>query len=54
MLAIEKHVRQAAIRAGLAEVPQYAVPFPAMGNQVRFVTQLVDDLRRLREQAILP
>jgi len=45
MKAIEQHVRQAANQAGLGRIPVFALPFPAQGNQRKYVERLVKTLR---------
>ena len=43
-----RHVEQAVKRASLAGVPMYALPFPAMGHQGRYVDGLAEALRELQ------
>ena len=45
MKAIEPHVRQAAVQAELAPIPVFVLPFPAQGNQRKYVDGLVKILR---------
>jgi hypothetical protein len=47
MKAIAKYVQPAIGQAGLADLPCYVLPFPAMGNQKRYVERLVAVLREL-------
>jgi hypothetical protein len=47
MKAIAKYVQPATGQAGLADLPCYVLPFPAMGNQKRYVERLVAVLREL-------
>jgi hypothetical protein len=44
MKAIEQHIRQAADQAGLGRIPVFALPFPARGNQRKYVEGLVKTL----------
>lgn len=45
MKAIVKYIRPAIRQAGLEHLPFYALPFPAVGNQHRYVDNLVEVLR---------
>jgi hypothetical protein len=47
MKAILPNVERALYRAGMASVPVCALPFPALGNQRRYVDGLVDLLQSL-------
>ena len=51
--AIEQHVRQAAGQAGLGQIPVFALPFPALGNQRKYVAGLAETLRDPRIQLAL-
>jgi len=53
MLAIEEQVKQSANTAGLASVPFHAVPFPAQGNQKKYVARLIKVLQELKEKGIM-
>lgn len=48
MLAIEDEVRRAAKMADLESTPLYSVPFPAQGNQRRYVAALSGILQELK------
>lgn len=52
--SIEGQVRQAASRAGLQDRPLYSLPFPAMGHQHRFVSDLAEIVGELIRQDVLP
>jgi hypothetical protein len=54
MKAITPHVQQAASQAGLADVAFYSLPFPALGNQHRYTSELASVLNDLRDADILP
>jgi hypothetical protein len=54
MLGIRRHVEQAVEQADLHGVMMCSLPFPAQGNQRRYVAQLADALRTLQEAGILP
>ena len=49
MKAIEREVRQAVDKAGLAHIPLDVLPFPAMGHQRTYVEELVRLLVLIRE-----
>ena len=51
MKAIAKYVQPAIGQAELADLPFYVVPFPAMGNQKRYVERLVTVLKKLKVTA---
>jgi hypothetical protein len=53
MKAIEPHVQQAAKQAELGRIPFFALPFPAQGNQRKYVAELVETLRDPRIQLAL-
>lgn len=46
-LAIEKHVRDAALLAGLEARVRPAAPFPSFGHQARFVRAVSDELKQI-------
>jgi len=46
MKEIQGDVAQALSRAGLGDVETQALPFPAQGNQPRYVAELIDLLRK--------
>jgi hypothetical protein len=48
MQGIAKYVQPAIGQAGLDDLPFYVVPFPAMGNQKRYVERLVAIFRELK------
>jgi len=50
MIAIADHVRRSAEIVGLNSVPFYSVPFPAQGNEKRYVNELTKVLRRLQDE----
>jgi hypothetical protein len=54
LMAIVPQVRQAAEAAGLAERVKDPMPFPSMGRQRRYVTQLSCLIAELRKDSILP
>jgi hypothetical protein len=54
MMTIETHIKQAVELAGLSERLKPPLPFPSMGNQTRYVTELGRMIHELREAAILP
>jgi hypothetical protein len=45
MKAIEPHVLQAVGQAGFGRIPVFALPFPAQGNQRKYVEGLIKILR---------
>jgi hypothetical protein len=51
MKAIEPHVQQAIDQAGLSQIPVFALPFPAQGNQRKYVAGLAETLRDPRIQS---
>ena len=53
MKAIEPHVQQAADQTGLGQIPVFALPFPALGNQRKYVAGLAETLRDPRIQSAL-
>jgi hypothetical protein len=53
-LSVQPHLESALLQAGLASVPVYGLPFPAMGHQHRFATELVALLRELCVEGVLP
>jgi len=53
MSAIKDQVEQSARSAGLGSVPFRAVPFPARGNQKKYVAQLTKVLQELKEKGII-
>ena len=53
MKAIEPHVQQAADQARLGQIPVFALPFPAQGNQRKYVAGLAETLRDPRIQFAL-
>ena len=53
MSAIKAQVEQSAQTAGLGSVPFHAVPFPAQGNQKKYVAQLIKVLQELKEKGII-
>ena len=53
MRAITPHVERAVERANIGRVAVYSVPFPALGHQRRYVTQLVGVLRKLQQADLL-
>jgi hypothetical protein len=54
MKRILPFVEQAAYQAGLAALPRIDLPFPAQGNQLRYVRELSLVLRDLQDTGILP
>ncbi len=53
MSAIRDEVARSAPSAGLGSVPFHAVPFPAQGNQKKYVAQLVKVLQELKDKGII-
>lgn len=53
MRGIVPYVEKAVQRAGVKEALMFSVPFPTMGNQQRYVAELVEVLRGLQEATIL-
>jgi hypothetical protein len=54
MRGIAPHVGKATRLAGLEGIPFHSLPFPTMGNQVRYMSGLVDLLYTLQRAGILP
>ena len=54
MKRIVPFVERAANHAGLTALPPIALPFPAQGNQLRYVEGLTLVLRDFRQEGILP
>lgn len=51
--SIEKQVEKALSMAGLAKVPYFSLPFPAMQHRHRYAEELSTTLRELREMKIV-
>ena len=52
-MSVQAHVASALAQSGLAGVPLHGLPFPAMGHQRRFATELVALLQELRARGVL-
>lgn len=50
----EFYVKQAARDAGFFDLLRPAIPFPSMGNHPRYIAELSDLIRELRDASILP
>lgn len=54
MKAIIENVQEAIDKARIDRISTYYLPFPAQGNQRKYVNNLIATIQRLRETTILP
>ncbi|MGC2064118.1 MAG: hypothetical protein WA610_14175 [Thermodesulfovibrionales bacterium] len=50
---IEAHISRALIIAGLSNIPNYSLPFPAMGHQMQYVQELSEVIHDLKNRKII-
>ena len=53
LVSIKRHVEKALLTAGLANIPHYVLPFPAMSHQQRYVVELSKVLHELHGKGII-